>query len=210
MKKKIEKDYKNFSTDHLEKEIVICKQQQKILKRGKWAATALSVLFAGVGVGIISRSIVNMIDQNEDISILLEVPKQGYILEEVSKLYKEMFSDSNLSHEKEELYYKKIEDLVNLSNKDYINNYANAQLKSEIDEVYSKYHTIDYFYSGLGVTFGGNAITLPLTYVFYKKEWGKCVEESLASKELDIRQSQEMTASIKYSPIAIGEKQIDQ
>jgi len=99
---------------------------------------------------------------------------------------------------------------VNLSNKDYINNYANAQLKSEIDEVYSKYHTIDYFYSGLGVTFGGNAITLPLTYVFYKKEWGKCVEESLASKELDIRQSQEMTASIKYSPIAIGEKQIDQ
>jgi len=51
---------------------------------------------------------------------------------------------------------------------------------------------------------------LPLTYVFYKKEWGKCVEESLASKELDIRQSQEMTASIKYSPIAIGEKQIDQ
>ncbi len=198
MKKNVIKDYKNMSIEELEKEVAICNKQEKRFKIGKLIACAFTAIFVGAGAGLSIRSGQNTINRNDKVANLIELPKQEYVIAGVGNLYNKIKTDP----EKKDLYFSQIEDLINLSNNDYIQNNASPQLKAEVDKVYSQYHTLDYAIAGVCVAVGGTSITLPIAYVLYKKE----------RNHLDVvdKYMEESRNNIKYSPTIEAEDKNEQ
>lgn len=197
---KTKKSYDNMSIEELEKEVAVCKKQEKGYRIGKLIASAFTAIAVGSGAGLLIRGIVNTINRNDQVANLIELPKQEYVMEEVGNLYNEMRQDANLTPEKKEFYLSQIEGLINLSNNDFIQNNASPQLKAEVDEVYSQYHTLDYAIAGVGVAVGGTAITLPIAYALYRKETNKYGEGLHINNQIADKYAEEQRKSIKYSP----------